>query len=401
MSNVSGVHQGGVRTGRRAVLAAVLAAVVTACGDLPRPTPDIALPLSAAAPAVPESPPRPFTLVATGALAPGSRALDQARQDAGGDGYDFRAILAGVKPVVSSADLALCHLRVPFGDPAGPFSGPPSFLAPPQLARSLADTGYDACSTASDHMLDGGEQGAHRTLGAMDDAGLGHAGSARSAEEAERPAILEAGGAGVVHLAYTGSTGGHPVGADRPWTISVIDPGRIVADARAARRAGADVVVVSLHWGAADGRALPEDRRRALAAELARSRSGGLPDIDLILGTHPRVPQAYEKVHGIWVVHGLGSQLADDASAGTAQVSSLARFTFVPPGSPGGRWEVRDAEFVPQLTTAPGDGPLRVINLNEALRQTPDDRPRQQARDRVRDVVLSRGAAGDGLRMTG
>jgi poly-gamma-glutamate synthesis protein (capsule biosynthesis protein) len=38
---------------------------------------------------------------------------------------------------------------------------------------------------------------------------------------------------------------------------------------------------------------------------------GGPPDIDLILGTHAHVPQAYQKVNGTWVIYGMGDQIAD------------------------------------------------------------------------------------------
>jgi poly-gamma-glutamate synthesis protein (capsule biosynthesis protein) len=37
--------------------------------------------------------------------------------------------------------------------------------------------------------------------------------------------------------------------AGKAWIANVIDPGPILAEARRARSAGADIVVVSLHWG--------------------------------------------------------------------------------------------------------------------------------------------------------
>jgi hypothetical protein len=119
---------------------------------------------------------RGFTLVASGDVLPHSSIIDRAQADAGGYGYDFRPMLAGVKPVVARADLAICHMETVYG--ADGHTGYPTFKSPPEVAQGLAATGYDACSTASNHTLDDGAAGIHRTLDALDRAGVRHAGSA-------------------------------------------------------------------------------------------------------------------------------------------------------------------------------------------------------------------------------
>ncbi|MCF6524348.1 CapA family protein [Streptomyces sp. JJ36] len=334
---------------------------------------------------------RPFTLVATGDVIPYPSIMQQARRDAGGDGYDFTRIFAGVKPVVHKADLALCHMETPYGDADGPFTGYPLFRSPPQLARSLKETGYDSCSTASNHTLDAGMKGVRRTLRAMDEAGLRHAGSARSAAERKKPTLLKAGTATVAQLSYTYGTNGIPRPQGKPWAVSMLDADRVVADARAARRAGADVVVASLHWGT-EWQQKPDARQRELARRLTRSRSDGRRDIDLIVGTHNHVPQPYEKVNGTWVVYGLGDQVASFIpSMYRGNEGSMARFTFTPPRRDGAAWKVSRAEFlVGHSDTGP---PFRVV------RATPERFPEVHAR--VREAVLSRGAAEDGLREAG
>lgn len=99
--------------------------------------------------------PRGFTLVASGDVLPHSSIIDRARFDAGGNGYDFRPMLAGVRSVVSRADLALCHMETVYGA-NGDYTGYPTFKSPPEVAQALAVTGYDGCSTASNHSLDDG-----------------------------------------------------------------------------------------------------------------------------------------------------------------------------------------------------------------------------------------------------
>ncbi|WP_435860837.1 CapA family protein [Streptomyces nigrescens] len=339
---------------------------------------------------------------ATGDVLPHSEIIRRSGDDAHGKGHDFRAMFAGVKPVLSGADLAICHMETIYGRDGGPFTGYPSFKSPPQVAAALKDAGYDSCSTASNHTLDDGADGVHRTLGAMDAVGLRHAGSARSATEASRVTLLRAGPAKVAQLSYTYGTNGIPLPGEAPWTVNLIDRKKILADARAARRAGADVVVVSIHWGT-EWQQPPDEQQRTLARALTAAHTAGRPDIDLILGTHAHVPQAYEKVNGTWVVYGMGDQLAghmsnhSDRPDGRGNQSSMARFTFAGPTAPGGRWTVRKAEFLPQLTDV-NDG-FRVVNLNAALAAQPGRSDYARARDSIRDIVLSRGAAESGLIM--
>ncbi|MEV5549791.1 CapA family protein [Streptomyces sp. NPDC052309] len=338
-----------------------------------------------------------FTLVASGGVLPHDSIIERALFDGGGSGHDFRPMLAGVEPVVSRADVALCHLETVTGSD-GDYGGAALLKSPPQLADGLAATGYDGCSTASDHSLDDGVDGIHRTLTALDRAGTRHAGTARIAAE-RTAAVLPAGPAAqVAHLSYTYGTNGRPLPQGQPWAVNLIDEKKIVADARAAREAGAEVVVVSVHWGT-EWQEKPDARQLALAEWLTAAATGGRPDIDLILGTHARVPQAYEKVNGTWVVYGTGDQIAGVTTDARGRQdprgsqSTIGRFTFSPPGRPGGRWRVTKAEFVPQLFDVDAG---RVVNLNRALEQGADVRG---VRDRIRDVVLSRGAAKDGLVM--
>ncbi|MBV7672719.1 CapA family protein [Streptomyces halstedii] len=340
-------------------------------------------------------------MLASGDVLPHSSVIDRAADDAAGRGYDFRPMLKGAARAVSGADLAICHMETVYGQRGGPYTGYPSFKSPPEVAAALRATGYDSCSTASNHTLDDGAPGIARTLDALDEAGVAHAGSARSAAEAARPTLLRAGkaknAAKVAHLAYTYGTNADEPPAGQPWAVAVLDQDAIVADARAARRAGADVVVASLHWGT-EWQEAPDDDQLDLAHTLTASATGGRPDIDLIIGTHAHVPQAYEKVNGTWVVYGMGDQIAgamvndEGAQEPRGNESSMARFTFAPPARPGARWTVSRAEYLPQwydpvagrvvgLSAPPADGTGRLRAI----------------RDRISGVVLSRGAAEDGL----
>ncbi|MFE6847405.1 CapA family protein [Streptomyces sp. NPDC057686] len=341
-----------------------------------------------------------FTLVATGDVLPHDSVIKRAAADADGDGHDFRPMFSLVKPVVSAADLAICHMETVYGQDGGPFTGYPAFQSPPEVADGLKDAGYDGCSTASNHTLDAGADGLKRTLDKFDKAGLKHAGSARTATEAATPTLYTAGSAKVAHLAYTYDTNGYPLPEGQPWAVNLMEKDKIIADARAARKAGADVVLVSVHWGT-EWQTEPDEKQLGLGKALTASQTGGRPDIDMILGTHAHIPQAYEKVNGTWIIYGMGDQVAGEmfnysgARDMRGNYGSIGRFTFAPPAAAGGRWQVTKAEFIPQMMDLSAG---KVVNLPAALAQSSDGEY-EEAQGAISEAVLSRGAAKDGLTM--
>jgi len=180
-------------------------------------------------------------------------------------------MLAPIRSALTAVDLAVCHLETPLAADDRHVSGYPTFNAPPELADAIHATGYDSCSVASNHAMDQGPRGVAATLGALDRVGVGHAGTARSAAEATRPEIHVVNGVQVGLLAYTyGLNGGDTRPAGQPWLVNLISPRRILADAHATKRAGAQFVAVSLHWGT-QYQVAPTAGQRALARALLAS----------------------------------------------------------------------------------------------------------------------------------
>ena len=341
--------------------------------------------------------PRTFTLVATGDVLLHTALWDQARADAASagspGGHDFRPMLAGIRPVVSGADVAVCHMETPVAPPGGPFSSYPSFSVPPEIAPALAATGYDACTTASNHTYDRGADGVKRTLDALDAAGIRHAGSARTPQEAGTTTLLDVDGIRLALLSYTFGFNGIPAPAGQTWRSNPIDERRILTDAALARRRGADVVVVALHWGDEYNHD-PNGQQQALAPRLIRS-----PDIDLLLGHHAHVVQPIEAIGNEWVVYGMGNLVSNQGSQGPDKLEGLlVRFRFTE--QPNGGWSVTSAEFSAVLTD--DRGPIRVVDVGKALADPGTDpslRPRlQTAWQRTAAVAGARGAPAHGLR---
>jgi poly-gamma-glutamate capsule biosynthesis protein CapA/YwtB (metallophosphatase superfamily) len=246
-----------------------------------------------------------LTIAATGDFLIHSPVFMRARAYGGGRRYEFRPMLRVIGPLIAGADLAICHVETPLSH--GPPRGYPSFRTPIALAGAIRAAGWDACSTASNHTLDAGQQGVNTTIAALDRAGLRHAGSYRSRATARRPALLEAKGVKVAFLAYTALTNGQRI--PHPWTLNMAQPRRILQDARRARRAGADAVIINLHWGT-EYQSAPNAEQRSLAATLTRSKY-----VTAVIGQHVHVVQPIRWINGKPVVFGEGNLLSGQSAS--------------------------------------------------------------------------------------
>jgi poly-gamma-glutamate synthesis protein (capsule biosynthesis protein) len=253
-------------------------------------------------------PPRSFSIAAVGDVLIEGPVLAAARSSAaerGVDGYVFDDLFAEVAPLVTAADLGICHLEQPIGrrgqSPGtygrSPFGGN-LLLAPFALARDLRDAGFDRCSTASNHANDLGTEGVDATLDALDDAGISWAGTGRS-NERTLPPLLTVNGVRVAHLAYTNYSNTVRPSDGRLTYATSADP--VVADVQASRRLGAEVVIVSIHV-AAELQHQPARADRAVVEDLV-----GRARVDLVVQHGPHVIQPLERLGDTWVYWSLGN----------------------------------------------------------------------------------------------
>ena len=304
-------------------------------------------------------PPRGFTLVASGDVLAHRSVQERARAYGAHSGhpYDFRPMFAAIRPLVSAADLAVCHLETPLSASGRRLSGYPRFNVPGQLAAAIRSAGYDACSVASNHAMDQGVGGVAGTLAVLDRAGLRHAGTARTPREA-RPRILTVRRVRVAVLSYTYGLNGFRLPRGRPWLVNLLSPGRILADARAARKAGSQFTVVFLHWGQ-EYRSAPTPAQRRLARRLLAD-----PSVDLLVGHHAHVVQPLRRVNGKWVAFGLGNSLSAQSAAccpAATQDGVLLRVTVL---ARAGRFVVGKVGYVPTWVEHPS---YRILPVARAL----------------------------------
>jgi poly-gamma-glutamate synthesis protein (capsule biosynthesis protein) len=308
--------------------------------------------------------PRTVTVVANGDLLWHNTVWMSAQAEArrtgkGIDGFDFDPMFAALKPIISGADVAICHEEVPFSAKGGPYKNYPVFAAPPEIASWIKSMGWDACTNASNHSVDGGVAGLIRTDTALDQAGVDHVGTFRSAAERAVPVIYTtAAGIKVGLVSGTYGLNGFTLPADQQWAVSFLTVDNILAQAKAARMAGADIVVVDMHDGN-EYQVKPTADQVAMATALTAS-----DDVDLVIGEHVHVIQPITKVNGKWVVYGMGNLIAQQPTNMPRTYEGLTvRFTFT--STAGGRFTVSKAEYIGTNFTN-GD-PIRVYPVVTSL----------------------------------
>jgi poly-gamma-glutamate synthesis protein (capsule biosynthesis protein) len=186
------------------------------------------------------------------------------------------------------------------------------FGADPAAINVLGVAGMDCVSLANNHILDFEEPGLRDTLRLLDEAGIRHAGAGPTLPDAMQPASVEVAGLRVGVLALTDNEPAFAAAPDRPgvWYLPVGDASAVLdplEDAvRCLREEGADLVVLSLHWGPNMVETpSPGFRRFAHAA-------AGL-GVDLVHGHSAHIFQGVEPIGKSLILYDTGDFLDDYA----------------------------------------------------------------------------------------
>lgn len=282
---------------KKRLLALALLLLLTGCGSAPSTQADASEPPEASEPVV--QPNIVSTLAVCGdAMSHMPQTRDAYDSQAGA--YDYKPMIRFAKPWIEQADYAVVNLETTFA--GGPdYSGFPAFNTPDALGDALKDAGFDLVSTANNHCLDRGYDGMVRTLDVLDNLGLAHVGTYRSA--VERAAqngvhVADVGGIKVAFLSYTYGTNGIPLSKSHPDTVNllhtdymseaqVLDTARIADDLAAAEALSPDLIAVIVHWGV-EYQTTQNEHQEEIADFLFDHGA------DVILGSHPHVLQPME-----------------------------------------------------------------------------------------------------------
>lgn len=339
---------------------------------VPSPTPAVVTPSPTPTP----QPPTTATLAVCGDVMSHMPVTNDAWDEAQGI-YDYTPIFEAARPYVEGADYAVANLETTLST-EGPYSGYPAFRSPAALAEDLKELGFDLMLTANNHCLDRRYDGLVSTLDQLDQAGLAHVGTARTAEEsgAANIHVADVGGISVAFLGYTYGTNGIPLPEGREYavnlfntdymtTLSTPDTQRLESDLAAARALDTDLIAVMIHWGV-EYQTTQNSYQEELADLLIANGA------DLVLGGHSHVPQPIETrtvtaAHGTqrtgFVCYSLGNFISSqvDPLTDTTAVLTLELTLDHETGEAG----VTGWSYAPMLMVR-RDGTERVFTLTDA-----------------------------------
>ena len=227
--------------------------------------------------------------------------------------YDFSYVYDNIKDYTSSADITIGSLETTFAGEDRGYSNYPVFNSPDSLATGLKDIGVDVISLAGNHALDYGYSGICRTIDVLDNVGISHLGTYKSAEDQDKILIKDVKGVKIAFINYTYGTNGIPVPSDKPYCLNLIDKDLISKQIKQAKEQNVDMIVACMHWGT-EYKTSANDEQKELADFLFKS------GVDIILGNHPHVLEPMEKKtitlddgssKDVFVVYALGNFTAD------------------------------------------------------------------------------------------
>jgi len=225
-----------------------------------------------------------------------------------------------VRELLSGADVAVANFENPAVDTFRYHTEGTVFSADPGLIAGLRNAGIDAVSIANNHIGDAGRAGVVQTVANLDEYGIKHAGAGRNAAAAHRPAMIRVDGLTVAILGYDTIAGSYSAGTSTPGSARLTVAGAR-ADIAAARRAGADVVIVYPHWGV-------EYRSTPFAAQQALARSVIDAGADMVIGNHAHWVGAMEVYKGRPIWYALGNFVFDQTWSEPTSEGMLLELTF-------------------------------------------------------------------------
>ena len=211
-----------------------------------------------------------------------------------------------MRDLITSADLALANMEESAPDHFTFHRHGTVFTGDPALLAGIARAGIDVASVASTHIGDGGPKGILQTIASLKKNGIVPFGAGPNLAAARRPAIFTEGGVKVAILGYDGISSRY-YGAT-PTTIgdAPLKGGYVQTDIRAARAAGAQVVIVFPHWGI-EYTFGPSPQQTRLAHLMIDAGA------DLVIGNHPHWVQSVEIYKGKPIWYSLGNFTFDQS----------------------------------------------------------------------------------------
>lgn len=211
---------------------------------------------------------------------------DTVFQDADtGEGYSFDHMFDPVRPYLENADITTANLEmITAGSVFGP-STYPFFNSPEEIIDALQNAGVDIVNNATNHSLDLGAEGAHASIGALQERDMMYVGSFDSWDDYNTSRIIEVGDMSVGFLSYANDANGNYIPEEEEYLLSLINLDIIPLEIEQLN-SEVDVSVVMFHMGN-EYDYLPNTWQLQVM-QVARDAGA-----NFILGGHPHVLQPF------------------------------------------------------------------------------------------------------------
>lgn len=220
-----------------------------------------------------------------------------------------------ISPTLRAADLAFGNLECPVSDAGRDLHHLYSFRADPKAIEGLRYAGFRVLSLANNHTYDWDAPALLDTVRRLREAGIEPVGAGANDLEAHHATVINLGGTKLAFLAYVNIAPKEAAAESDRAGLAWLDPARVLDDIRLARPL-ADVLIVSLHWGAEYAtRPRPDQIRLAHAMIDAGA--------DLVVGHHPHVVQPLEQYRARSIAYSLGNFVFDQRDPLTCSGSML------------------------------------------------------------------------------
>lgn len=204
--------------------------------------------------------------------------------------YDFNPYFTYIKEWIEGADLAIGDFEGTIS-PDFPLAGYPLFNAPPEIAQTLKDTGYDVVDLAHNHILDSHLDGAFNTVKTFKDLGIDSVGVYTEDRANQDFLIKEVNGIKMAILGYAyayNGMEGNLTDEEYQKHMSDLDEVKMQAELEAAEKV-ADVTIVIPQMGV-EYSLEPTAEQKDLYHKMI---SWGA---DVVFGGHPHVAEPSEIV---------------------------------------------------------------------------------------------------------
>jgi poly-gamma-glutamate synthesis protein (capsule biosynthesis protein) len=225
-----------------------------------------------------------------------------------------------VRDLMQGADIAMANFENPAPNRYRYHTKGTVFSADPRIIDGLVDAGIDYVGIANNHIGDAGDTGILQTIANLRKRGLKYSGAGKDLKAAVRPAMLKANGTTVAVLAYDAIARGYHAGRSEPGSAPLTLP-RVRTDVKAARQAGADVVIVFPHWGT-EYKYSPFERQQQLAHDILDAGA------DMIIGNHAHYAAAMEVYKGKPIWYALGNFVFDQTWSEPTMEGITLELTF-------------------------------------------------------------------------